>query len=195
MRKVFGFGINDSETPVQTKGWVGGVYKVNWRCPFYTKWANMLKRCYGKSSQYRTYTDCTVSDEWLTFSNFRDWMSKQEWEGKHLDKDLILQGNKQYGKESCVFISQELNTFLQHGVKSKNNDLPTGVNRGKSKSETYTSRIGVGKSGIYKHLGTFLTIEDARKAYVNKRNSIIRGFIENESNPLIQGALRGILCD
>lgn len=30
-----------------------------------------------------------MADEWNTFSNFKNWMEKQNWEDKQLDKDII----------------------------------------------------------------------------------------------------------
>ena len=73
----------------------------------------MLSRCYNPSTQKSqpTYIGCTVCDEWLTFSNFRRWMSSQEWEGLHLDKDLLVRGNKEYSPETCVFIHKKVNLF------------------------------------------------------------------------------------
>lgn len=112
MKTVFRFGINDSIEPVQTKGWVNGVYKATLRCPFYTKWTNMLKRCYGKYEHYRVYDGCSVCEEWLTFSNFKAWMETQDWEGKELDKDLLFKGNREYRKDKCIFVNHSVNSFI-----------------------------------------------------------------------------------
>lgn len=73
----------------------------------------MLDRCYSKKYQERwpTYIGCSVTDEWLTFSNFKNWMMTQDWQNNQLDKDLLFEGNKVYSPETCVFVSGMVNTF------------------------------------------------------------------------------------
>ena len=74
----------------------------------------MLKRCYSAKLQecYPTYRGCTVSEDWLVFSKFKAWMEKQDWEGKDLDKDILIEGNKVYSAETCVFVTRMVNTFI-----------------------------------------------------------------------------------
>ena len=116
-RSVYGVGINDADYVVERKETVvvNGVRKrkLVWYCPYYRVWKDMLKRCY--SPKYRetrpTYAGCSVSEEWLTFSLFRRWMEGQDWEGKQLDKDLLVEGNKVYSSETCVFVTGAVNNF------------------------------------------------------------------------------------
>lgn len=74
----------------------------------------MLERCYSAKLQerYPTYIGCTVSEEWSTFSNFKAWMETQDWEGKQLDKDILVEGNKVYSADTCVFVTQTVNLFI-----------------------------------------------------------------------------------
>ena len=115
---VYGVGINDADYVTQeweTIGYVNGKRRMKrvWECPYYRVWSDMLKRCYSTKVQDRqpTYKGCSVSEEWLTFSNFRKWMEEQDWEGKQLDKDLLFEGNKIYSEETCVFVTQMVNSF------------------------------------------------------------------------------------
>ena len=113
---LYGVGINDADYVVQRKetvGYVDGKQKLIWICPFYKTWTNMIKRCYSIKTQNNqpTYIGCTVSDEWLTFSVFKKWMESQYWEGKQLDKDLLVEGNKVYSPETCVFVTRMVNNF------------------------------------------------------------------------------------
>lgn len=114
---VCGVGINDADYVVEKRETiiVNGKrkQKLIWVCPFYQTWKGMLKRCYSAKTQERqpTYRGCSVSEEWHTFSNFKNWMEKQDFEGKQLDKDLLLEGNKVYGPETCVFVSGMVNNF------------------------------------------------------------------------------------
>lgn len=115
---VYGVGINDTDYAVtkrETIGYVNGnqKQKLIWICPYYRVWTGMLMRCYSSKYQekYPTYKGCSVSEDWLRFSNFKSWMETQDWEGKQLDKDLLLEGNKVYSAETCVFASGMVNSF------------------------------------------------------------------------------------
>ena len=125
---VCGVGINDVDCITQTYEQVDGRQKVTSRCPFYRKWVSMLRRCYSVKyhRQFPTYSDCTVCDEWLTFSNFKTWMEAQDWEGKELDKDLLTEGNKVYSPDNCVLVLKAINSFLLVSGASRGN-YPLGV--------------------------------------------------------------------
>lgn len=88
--------------------------KLVWSCPYYNKWRGMLERCYSKKCEVKhpTYKECTVCKEWLLFSTFKKWMITKDWEGRQLDKDVLLNGNKIYSPETCVFISGKVNNFI-----------------------------------------------------------------------------------
>ena len=116
---VYGVGINDADYDVhkgETIDYINGKRKRKkvWRCPYYRAWSGMLERCYSAKWQerYPTYVGCTVSEDWLVFSKFKAWMEKQEWEGKDLDKDILIEGNKVYSAETCVFVTRMVNTFI-----------------------------------------------------------------------------------
>ena len=115
---VYGVGINDADYVVERKETIGYVngkqkQKLVWYCPYYRVWSHMLERCYSPKYQekYPTYKGCSVSEEWLTFSNFKRWMECQDFEGMQLDKDLLFNDNKVYSKETCVFVSSMVNSF------------------------------------------------------------------------------------
>ena len=88
---VFGVGLNDANYTVNPV-----VSGKSYLCSIYSRWQGMLERCYSKKYQVlsKTYSECTVCEEWLTFSNFKTWMEQQDWKGKQLDKDIIKKGNK-----------------------------------------------------------------------------------------------------
>lgn len=116
-RRVFGVAINDV-SPV-THSTTGGRSQP---IPSYRRWQNMLNRCYNKSELIRfpTYQGCSVCNEWLRFSKFHDWYNSQyKEEGWHLDKDIILPGNKVYSPETCVFVSSRLNGFVHENKRTQ----------------------------------------------------------------------------
>ena len=99
---LFGVGINDAEYKVKY-----GTGKDRITCPYYARWQSMIMRCHSKKYHVKnpTYIGCTVIAEWLVFSVFKEWMEGYQWEGLSLDKDLLVQGNKVYSPETCLFIS------------------------------------------------------------------------------------------
>ena len=117
-KSVYGVGVNDADYVVQRWETIGRVngkqkQKLVWCCPYYQAWKGILQRCYSTKLQERfpTYKGCSVSEEWLTFSVFKSWMEKQDFEGMQLDKDLLFEGNKVYSEEKCVFVSRVVNMF------------------------------------------------------------------------------------
>ena len=126
---VSGVGIVDLKYAKQKFKKVGGKNVRVWSCPYYDRWKIMLARCYDDKyhTKYPTYKDCVVCDEWKTFSNFKSWMEKQDWEGKHLDKDILGDGTV-YEERSCSFILPIVNTFLTE-ANSIRGDYPLGVSK------------------------------------------------------------------
>jgi len=165
-KPLFGVGINDAEYIIYQT--VDGK-KVP--CPFYTKWSSILERCYSVKFQGRghSYVGCTIVKEWLTFSVFKSWMEKQDWKGKALDKDLLTQGNKVYGPETCIFVKSYINNLLISSNANRGK-FPQGVSLNKANGK-YQSNVHV--NGKQKHIGSFGTPEDASEAYKAAKYAII----------------------
>lgn len=159
---VYGVGINDANYQLKLYEYVNGKQKLISECPFYVKWKDMLRRCYSKSFQvkYPTYRGCTVSEDWKTFSNFKLWMESQNWDGKALDKDLLVPNNKIYSKDTCMFIDIRLNAFL--AVKPGKYYLGTRLKTNRNKFESRIHDINTGKRI---HLGNYDTPEEAHRKW------------------------------
>jgi len=165
---ILGVGINDADYRVFYK-----VGKIRILCPYYDRWRGMLYRCYSPKTQARqpTYQGCSICDEWLTFSNFKKWMQMQDWEGKHLDKDIIQPDNKVYSPETCAFVDRATNNLLLDAGKARG-PYPQGVTL-ERKTGRYMARCP--SNGIRKTIGRFKSINEAEKAYKEfKYNEIIR---------------------
>lgn len=175
---VHGVGTNDSNymTNHKTKG---GDFLI---CPFYRKWKNMIKRCYRPEDikSQPTYDGCTVSDNLLLFSNFRVWMNAQDWEGKQLDKDLLIQGNKLYSSETCLFVSPLINSLLIDQRRNRG-DYPIGVS---FRKDIGKFRATCNVSGKLKQIGHFDTAELAHDAYKSFKYELIRVIASNQIEPL-----------
>lgn len=179
---VCGVGLNDADYVVRPS--VNGKQVV---CPFYNAWTHMLRRCYSEKLQERqpTYVGCSVCKEWLTFSNFKKWMQQQDWKGKQLDKDLIESGNKEYDPNSCVFISNSLNSLLVDCAAARG-AFPLGVSWNKRDSK-FESKIML--NGRNKHLGYFLTTKTAHAAWQIAKKDIIYSVAIEQSNERLKAAL------
>ena len=184
---VYGVGINDAGYVVRVMGYIeerlanGNKKQVSvWFCPYYARWGNMLKRCYSKKHHNKrpTYQDCSVSEEWLLFSNFREWMVTQEWEGNELDKDLLLLGNKVYSPETCVFVNSRVNSFiLDSGVTRVRYLIGCYWNKSKRKFKSQCRNIFTKKSA---HLGYFNTEIEAHLAWKKRKHELACELADSE---------------
>ncbi len=171
---VYGVGINDANYVVkkfEATGYVDGKkkQKQTWICPYYQTWKHMLMRCY--SSKYQesrpTYKGCTVSEEWLTFSTFKTWMEKQDFEGKQLDKDFLFEGNKVYSAESCVFVTGVVNSFA-NDQRAKRGEWQLGVGWDKRRGK-FRSRCRNPFSKGEDYLGYFTCEQEAHNARLKRK--------------------------
>lgn len=171
---VYGVGIND------LAGEEG-------KSDFYRKWVGMLERCY--SARYLkkrpSYKGCSVCPEWLTFSNFKSWMKEQDYEGKQLDKDILIPGNRLYSPGTCTFISCQLNTFLIESGSIRGG-YPIGVDFHR---KTNKFRAQCNTSGVRKTLGYFDTAEEAHAAWLAEKQAQARAFAGQQEDPRVSFAL------
>lgn len=148
MKLVNGKGLND----------MVGVSNTN----SYRKWRNMLTRCYSERDV--SYIGTTVCEEWLTFSVFKQWFDENYVEGWELDKDLLTNQCK-YGPDTCIFVPRTINAFV---VKPSESGLPTGVSLFKPTSK-YQAKCNNPFTGKHDHIGYYLTVEEAREAYIETK--------------------------
>lgn len=160
---IFGIGINDADYPV-TKRNTNGKQLM---CPYYSKWRGMLQRCYSDKykARQKTYKNCFVCKEWLTFSNFITWMETKEWEGCELDKDILGDG-KLYSPETCCFIPKRINLFLVDRSRFRG-DYPLGVAWDKERS-CFQAHCA-NPYGKYEHLGRYETPEEAHLSWAKTK--------------------------
>ena len=190
---VYGVGIMDADYTVQEFIYVldenGKKKRKRIRvCPFYEKWKSMLARCYYEQEQERhpTYKGCSVCEEWLTFSNFKRWMEKQDWQNRQLDKDILFPGNKVYSPDTCVFVDQRVNKFLTENTASRGEYL-IGVCWRKDCNK-FQAMCCDGK-GRQKHLGYFNTEVEAHKIWLSFKLKVAQELASEQSDARIAEAL------
>lgn len=176
MRKlIHGVGVRDVETPTRT-------------CPYYKMWMAMLQRCYDPALHLRspTYVGCAVVPEWHHLSAFMRWMQQQDWQGKALDKDLLVPGNKVYGPDTCVFIPKQVNNFLVDHTPSRRYGLGVVYRHGKGKYQALCRQLGNGRA----HLGYFNTPEEAHEAWRAEKHRLALLLADQQTDPRVAAALR-----
>ena len=185
MKLILGVATNDA--PYQVIKRLDG--KVVFRCPYYRKWTAILVRAYSDYYHIRrpTYSDVTLCDEWLLFSNFKSWMESQQWEGMVLDKDIIAPGNKVYSPDNCVFVTVAINSLLPNSAAVRG-DLPVGItfaNEGKA----FRARVCDGDSKRI-DLGCFASLDDAVQAYNKAKSDIILQIASEQTDERIINGLK-----
>lgn len=137
-------------------GYIGeGKYTPKTHKHIYDKWRAMITRCYSnkQTSKRRTYKNCEVCKEWHNFQNFAKWYEENYYtisnQVMHLDKDILIKGNKIYSPNTCIFVPEKINILFVKADKIRGS-LPIGVswdkNINKYRSYYYTNnkRITIG---------------------------------------------------
>ena len=164
---VFGEGILGTKYPTKVSGVQTKEYEL---------WTGMLERCYSDKYQKKqpTYEGCEVSENFKSYEYFYEWCHKQigfNNEGWHLDKDLLVKGNKVYSENTCVFIPREINQLLVKRTASRGEHL-IGVSWSKT-NKAFMARVGKSK-GRSEYLGLFKTEIEAFNAYKQAKESFIK---------------------
>lgn len=182
MKLVHGVGVND----------LVDCYPIKFAdCQFYKTWKKMLGRCYDPKyhATRPTYEGCSVYEDWKYFSKFKAWMEIQDWEGNHLDKDLLVAGNKVYSPETCVFLPEKLNSLI---VTQKRSDkaVPAGISFQNGCQKYIVSCAVDGKN---KNLGRYKCPEEAFNVYKNFKNDLVRKKAEEYKDVLDERAYTAML--
>lgn len=143
----------------------------------YNTWFQMIRRCYNESERHLhpTYADCTVCDEWLKYSNFKEWFDNPEngyRKGYQLDKDILLKGNKVYSPDTCCFVPNELNSITTK-ANTLRGDTPIGVSKNGNKY-----RAAYGRLNKLIYIGLYDTPEEAFQAYKKAKEAWMKEYGE-----------------
>ena len=180
MKEVKSGSIKDPYLPsIHGVGILGTKYpsKVNGvRTKEYALWYDMLERCYSDFYKKKrpTYEGCEVSDNFKSFEYFYEWCHKQIGFGNqnwHLDKDLLVKGNKVYSENTCVFVPAEINSLLVKSTASRGKHL-IGVCWNKT-NKAFKAQVSKNK-GKREYLGLFNTELEAFKAYKTAKEAFVK---------------------
>ena len=155
-------------------GYMGiGEYNCIKNKNIYKKWYNMLNRSYDNHVSFTSYIECSVTEEWHNFQVFAEWYEKnynhEIMQGWHLDKDILIKGNKVYSSETCCFVPQKINCLFIKSNKSRGS-LPIGVTYNKNR-KVYCSRLRKDSKFVVKY---HKTVEEAFYAYKQAKEEYIK---------------------
>ena len=142
-------------------------------------WQSMLQRCYCEKSlsKYPSYNDCTVDEKWHNFQNFAEWYYQNYVEGYHLDKDILIKGNKIYSEETCCFVPLEINLIFPNHKRARGK-YPIGVFKVQPKAKFRVNKPYfkslLSSQGNRVELGNFDTVEEAFIAYKTYKEKHIK---------------------
>jgi hypothetical protein len=155
----------------------------------YRAWYSMMERCYaGEDRKYfPSYIGCSMHEEWWNFQTFCKWR-EDEWytcgtERMHIDKDILINGNKVYSPETCLLVPQRINMIFMTKVRKDN--LPNGIRQ--NVSGTYVSYYNGMRYGTHK------TIEEAVAEHDEKKRIHIKEVAEEYKNKVPQKVYEALL--
>lgn len=165
---------NPYHKSVYNIGYYGvGEYDSKNYTEIYDIWTSLIGRCYSEKYHKRhiTYKNTIVCEEWHNFQNFAKWYHENQkpWmKGWHLDKDILVKGNKIYSPETCCFVPQEINSLFNKRQNHRG-DLPIGI---RLSNKRYQVRVN--KRGKATYPGTYSTIEEAFRVYKKEKEDYIK---------------------
>ena len=183
---VYGIGVFGIKYPSRVNGVKTKEYKL---------WHSMLVRCYSDTikKKHPTYIGCGVSGNFKSYEYFYEWCQKQIGfgnKGWHLDKDLLVKGNRVYSEDSCVFLPQEVNTLLTKRTNSRG-EYSIGVSWSKT-SKAFVATVAKNK-GKTEWLGYFKTEIEAFNAYKTAKESFIKEQANNWKSQIDDRAYNALM--
>lgn len=134
----------------------------------------MIRRCYCEKNLTRkpAYRGCTVCTKWLNYSTFKEWFDLNYIEGYAIDKDILVEGNREYSPEKCCFVPIEINNLF---ISTTKGVYHTGVsflkNYGKYEAYYWNRNRKV-------NVGYYDNLEDAVKAYIFHKKQYVQEIAE-----------------
>lgn len=139
-------------------------------------WSDINKRCGNSTSRNPRYAE--VTNDFLDFQDFAEWANSEYGYKKQdgdrmwaIDKDILLQGNKSYNANLCMFVPMQVNGLFVSNVAKRGN-LPIGVSMDRNSIRASCRDYVDGKS-LSVHLGMFGSYHEAHRAWQKAKVQII----------------------
>ena len=158
----------------------------------YNCWQRMVCRCYSEEfkNNNTTYKDCKVCDEWLCYANFKEWYDINYYEidseNIHLDKDILIKGNKIYSPNTCIFAPENINKIVELRGNDRG-ELLIGVYKCKKNTKhPYQSFIKYKDNKTHTFLRSFKTVEEAFLVYKEAKEKEIKRIADEYKDKIPQ---------
>ena len=161
----------------------------------YVLWKDMLTRCYNDAYKKKrpTYEGCKVSENFKSYEYFYEWCQNQigfNNKGWHLDKDLLIKGNKVYSENTSVFLPSGINMVLVKHTPSRGKH-PIGVSWCKT-NKAFVAQVGKNK-GKRERLGYFKTELEAFNAYKKAKEDFVKEQANNWKSQIDSRAYNALM--
>ena len=135
----------------------------------YRSWTHMIHRAYGKvKTHFPTYEGVEVCEEWRSFMAFRDWWICAHVQGWCMDKDILGNG-KLYSPDTCLYIPQWLNKFMNISEASRGNS-PIGTTKS---GNGFNAHVKNPVTGKHEYLGHFKSAAEGSAAWRERKLEIV----------------------
>jgi hypothetical protein len=160
----------------------------------YHIWQGMKQRCYNPNTWIKRphYQGCFVHDDWKdNFQQFAEDYTSMVGYGlpnRQLDKDILVNGNKVYSKDTCILVPQDIN-ILFTSCKNVRGQYPVGIYYD-LRQPHYMARIR--KHGQRVFIGRYHTVEEAFHVYKTAKEQHIKdmaNLYKHELDPRAYDAL------
>lgn len=157
-------------------------------------WQGMLER--GHSERHKkenpSYEGVTVCSEWHNLQNFAEWVLAQKFfnVGYHLDKDILVSGNKVYSPENCCFVPSQINSLFTDRARDRG-DYPVGVYFRK-KDSLYI--VTISRSGKQKHVSCHKKLSDAILSYKIEKEGQVKLMASVWKDKIDENVYNAMMC-
>ena len=170
---VYGVGITGNTAPCMD----GNIKRKEYRV-----WQKIIERCYAYKDHYKNaaYTECIMSDEFLYYPNFFEWITHEEnydvWKNNTnfaIDKDILCKGNKIYDAKYCCLVPTSINSLIISHKTTRGKYL-IGVTTDPHDTNKYLSQCWNGLLQKNVCLGSYADEHDAFMAYKEYKENLIK---------------------
>lgn len=115
-------------------------------------------------------------------------MAAQNWQGNHIDKDILVPGNNIYSPDFCVFVTRQVNSFILDRQAARGSSM-LGVHWCES-NKKFVSQCRDPFKKREEHLGYFKNEMDAHLAWKKRKHEHACKLAEQQDDPRVANALR-----
>lgn len=171
------------EATVCNIGYVGDDYNKDTDKKLYSRWNNIIQRCYNPNSTNYSYyggNGIIMAPEWHNFSNFKKWFLDNVYDiGDELlvvDKDILIPNNTTYSSDTCLLVPISFNSIFAGLNEYSNKSQKKSTGKGgidKIDNGTYQLKL------FHSTFSNFKSLEAANNTKINVYKALLNGLVQN----------------